>query len=99
MCENHLTVKREGWLLGVLNTAGKSLGKLYPTNYLAAVVVVVHLYQQVMKREHQKIKKKIKKKGERYLIKQVALWVIYYYPSSNVGTSQITVRKGKETGH
>ena len=61
MCENHLTVKREGWLLGVLNTTGKSLGKLYPTNYLAAVVVVVHLYQQVMKREHQKMKKKTKK--------------------------------------
>ena len=62
MCENHLTVKREGWLLGVLNTAGKSLGKLYPTNCLAAVVVVVHLYQQVMKREHQKMKKKKKKR-------------------------------------
>ena len=62
MCENHLTVKREGWLLGVLNTAGKSLGKRYPTNYLAAVVVVVHLHQQVMKREHQKMKKKEKKR-------------------------------------
>ena len=97
MCENHLTVKREGWLLGVLNTTGKSLGKLYPANYLAAVVVVVHLYQQVMKREHQKMKKK--KKKLRYLLKQVALWVIYYYASSNVGTSQIIVRKGKETGH
>ena len=29
----------------------------------------------------------------------VHLWFIYYYASSNVGTSQITIGKGKETGH
>lgn len=57
MCESRLTVKRDSWLLGVPNIAGKSLGKLHSTNskghYLAAVVVV-DLYQHVMKREHQK---------------------------------------------
>ena len=57
MCENRLTLKRDSRLLGVLNIAGKSLGKLYPTNYLATVVVV-YLHKQVMKREHQKMKKK-----------------------------------------
>ena len=41
MCGNRLTDKRDSWLLGVLNVAGKSLGKLYPTkgHYLTAVVV------------------------------------------------------------
>ena len=63
MCGNRLTVKRDSWLLGVLNMVTKSLGKLYPTicsegHYLAAVVVVVDLYQQVTKREHQKMRKK-----------------------------------------
>ena len=73
MCENRLTLKRDSWLLGVLNMAGKSLGKLYPTNYLATVLVV-YLHKQVMKREHQKMKKnkKIKIEGKQYLIKHVA---------------------------
>ena len=60
MCENRLTLKRGRWLLGVLNIAGKSLGKQYPTNYLATVVVV-YLHKQVMKHEHQKMKKKKKR--------------------------------------
>ena len=59
MCENRLTLKRGSWLLGVLNIAGKSLGKQYPTNYLATVVVYLH--KQVMKHEHQKMKKKKKR--------------------------------------
>ena len=67
MCENRLTLKRDSWLLGVLNIAGRSLGKLYPTNYLATVVVV-YLHKQVMKREHQKIKKKKKKEKKRQTI-------------------------------
>ena len=61
MCENRLTVKRDSWLLGVLNMAGKSLGKLCPTNYLATVVVF-YLHKQVMKREHEKNEKEKKKK-------------------------------------
>ena len=32
MCENCLTVKKNSLLLGVLYMAGKSLGKLYPTD-------------------------------------------------------------------
>lgn len=31
-CENRIAVKRDSSLLGVLNMAGRSLGKLYPTN-------------------------------------------------------------------
>ena len=60
MCENRLTLKRGSWLLDVLNMAGKSLGKQYPTNYLATVVVV-YLHKKVMKHEHQKMKKKKKR--------------------------------------
>ena len=64
MCENRLTFKSDSWFK---NKAGKSLGKLYPTNYLAAIVVV-YLHERVMKHKHQKMKKK----GKQYLIKQVA---------------------------
>ena len=72
MRENCRTVKWDSWLLGVLNIVSKSLGKLYPTNLkIIAVVAVIELYRQFMKREHQNMKKNTQQ-GKQYLIKQVA---------------------------
>ena len=56
-------------LLGVLNIAGKRLGKLYPTNVkrFLAVFVVIGLYQKILSREHKKTPQ-----GKQFWIKQVA---------------------------
>ena len=69
MCGNRLTDKRDSWLLGVLNVAGKSLGKLHPTkgHYLTAVVVAdsySRLWKVNIKKYEEKKEKKKKKKND-----------------------------------